>query len=104
MTDDTSARMVEAEQAEQAIRRFLKPALDTLKAEYLIKLADVAAKPMTANLRAGMEKLAIAIKVVDQVSGQLNALILDGNIARQDAERASRIADMTTEQARWASY
>lgn len=106
MTDDRtlSDRMVEAEQARDAFDRFMGPALATARADYLTKLADVAARPMSDPIRAGMEKLATGIKVVDEVEAQLRGLMMDGALAQRDARRASRLANLTTEERKWLSF
>jgi len=98
---DESLRLARAEQADAAMKQFLSPAFDVVRAEYLEKLGEIAAKPLTADMRAGMEKLALAVKVVDVVRAQLTSLIMDGKIAHADLRRADKIASLPTEKRRW---
>lgn len=101
---DEALRMARAEQAKAALGTYLAPAFDVCRADYLAKLAEIAAKPLTNDMRAGMEKLAIGIKVIDQVRGQIEALVMDGRVAEDDASRARNLAGMTTEARRWAMF
>lgn len=98
---DESLRMARAEQADAAMKQFLSPAFDVVRAEYLEKLAAIAAKPLTADMRAGMEKLALAVKVVDEVRAQLTGLVMDGRIAQADTARAAQIAALPVEKRCW---
>ena len=101
---DEALRMARAEQAEQALNQFLGPAFDVCRAEYMEKLAAIAAKPLSNDLRAGMEKLALAVKVIDEVRAQITGVVADGRFARADKDRARRIVELPTEKRRWANY
>jgi hypothetical protein len=101
---DEALRMARAEQADVALKQFLAPAFDVVRADYLEKLGEIAAKPLTADMRAGMEKLALAVKVVDEVRAQILSLVLDGSLARDGATRASQIAALPVEKRRWAGW
>lgn len=67
-------------------------------------LQALAVKPMSDNVRAGIEKLAVAVKVLDEVKSQVAGTITDGKVATHEAERTSRIAKLTTEQRRWTAW
>jgi glycyl-tRNA synthetase alpha subunit len=101
---EESLRMARANQAEQALTQFLAPAFDVVRTDYMEKLASIAAKPLTNDMRAGMEKLALAVKVVDEVRAQVTALVADGQVAQSDLRRASNIAELPSEKRRWALY
>lgn len=101
---DEAERMARAAQADAAMKQFLAPAFEVVRAEYLEKLAEIAAKPLTNDMRAGMEKLALAVKVVDVVRGQITSLILDGNLAQSDAKRISELDKLSPEKRRWAGF
>lgn len=101
---DEALRLARAEQANQALIQFLGPAFDVCRADYLEKLADIAAKPLTNDMRAAMEKLALGLKVIDVVRSQILSLVVDGNVAQSEARRASDLANMTTEKRRWAQF
>lgn len=99
---DEALRIARAEQAKVALSEFLAPAFSLVRTDYMEKLADIAAKPLTDGNRAGMEKLALAIKVVDQVRLQVEQVVNDGTVAGADKQRADKIADMPFEKRRWA--
>lgn len=101
---EEAIRMARAEQADTAIKQFLAPAFDVVRAEYLEKLADIAARPLTNDMRAGMEKLALAVKVVDVVRAQLTGLVLDGALARDTAQRLAELDKLSPEKRRWAGF
>lgn len=101
---DEALRMARAEQANAALTQFLAPAFDVCRAEYLEKLAEIASRPLTNDMRAGMEKLALAVKVIDAVRGQITGLVLDGNLARDTAQRTAQLDALTPEKKRWAGF
>lgn len=101
---DEALRMARAEQADTALKQFLGPAFDVCRADYLEKLAEIAAKPLTNDMRAAMEKLAVGVKVIDTVRAQIAGLVADGTFAQADAHRASELANLTTEKRRWAQF
>lgn len=103
MTEET-LRMARADQAEAALAQYLRPAFNVAHADYLQKLAEIAAKPLTNDIRAAMEKLALGLKVLKEVRGQVEALVIDGEVARADVKRADHLAGLTTEQKWWASW
>ncbi len=94
---DIPNRIADAEAARSAMDRWLGPAFDIVRADYLKKLVEVASKPMTADARAGMEKMAIAIKVVDAVQAQIMAVVNDGGVARNEHQYAEQIARIPVE-------
>lgn len=100
MTD--SERMARAEQAKQALGQFLSPAFDVCRQAYIDALADIASKPMYDKNRAAMEKLAVGIKVIDEVRRQIENVVADGSLARADNDRAKMLANLSTEKRRWA--
>jgi hypothetical protein len=104
MVSDEALRMARAEQANQALKQFLGPAFDVARAEYLEKLAIVASKPLTADLRAGMEKLALAVKVIDVVRSQIESLVADGGVARDTAARAAELDALSPEKKSWTKW
>lgn len=97
---DEALRMARAEQADAAIKQFLGPAFDVCRADYLEKLGEIAARPLTDANRAGMEKLALGVKVIDMVRSQIVAVIADGGLARSNKRGADRLANLSAE-ARW---
>lgn len=101
---DTTARMVEAEQAALAVKTYLKPALTLLRAEYGLMHLDIMQELERPEDTDRARKLALAMKVLNKVEQHLMGIILDGKIAQHKAERASEMADLTTDQRRWYEF
>ena len=101
---ETAQRIAEAEQAEAAFKRYVGPALNSLRADYLVKLAELAAQPLNEKVQQGIVNLSLAIRVAGEVEAQMRALMADGTIARQDAHRAAEIARMSPEERKWKNY
>jgi hypothetical protein len=97
---DEAARIARAEQAQAALNAFLGPAFDICRADYLEKLGEIASRPMTDANRAGMEKLALGVKVIDMVRGQITAVVADGGMARSSKRQADQLANLSAE-AKW---
>ena len=74
MVSDEAIRMARAEQANASLKQFLGPAFDVCRADYLEKLGEIAARPLTNDMRAAMEKLALGVKVIDEVRRQIEGL------------------------------
>ena len=99
--NDLSSRIVDGDAARQALASFVRPALDALRADYLAEMAQIAAKPLNNDLRAAIEKLALAIKVANEVQSQIEAIASDGKIALHDQRRADAVAGLSAERRRW---
>lgn len=102
MTDETD-RMVRAERVANAMT-VIAPYFDACRDSYLDGIAALAIKPMCDNVRAGIEKLAIGVKVLDEVRAQVASSIADGTVAEADTRRASNLASLSTEKRRWAQF
>lgn len=90
---ELSGRIADAEAARGALDRWLGPAFDVVRADYMEKLASIAAQPLPVHGVAQIEKLAIAVKVVDAVRAQIEAVAQDGKVARHDKTRADKLAE-----------
>jgi hypothetical protein len=93
---DTAVRMTEARAAQDALDQFLSPAFEVVRRDYAEKLMSIAAKPLTNDGRAAIEKLALAVKVVDEVKRQIEGIVNDGKVAEGEREHASRISKIPT--------
>jgi hypothetical protein len=102
--NDNALRMAEAEAADEAMKRFLRPAFTVVRDEYINRLRAAALKDLSLGAFTNMTNLSVALKVMDEVQAQLEALIADGKVAADDAGRASRIAAMSPEAVKWARY
>jgi hypothetical protein len=103
MSDET-LRMVEAEAANQALRKYLKPAFDKMRSEYYQSLAGVATRPLTQDNIAALQVLAVGIHNIDRLETDLAAIVLGGDIAAADAKRVAYLASLTPEKRKWALW
>lgn len=101
---DALARIADAEAAKAAWERFVAPALATIRADYMAKLTEEAIKPMEGRPLQAVQNLSIGLRITSEIEGQIKALILDGQAAQADADRARTLANMSPEQRRYASY
>lgn len=101
---DEAIRIARAEQASAALKQFLGPAFDVCRADYLEKLGEVAARPLTNDMRAAMEKLALGVKVIDEVRRQIESVIADGSVAASDKSRTDKLAGLNAEQRKWVAW
>jgi len=99
---DELERVAQAEQAKVAWNTFIAPALDTIRASYMARLTDEAVKPMEGRVLAAVQSLSLALRVTREVENQLKSIILDGEAARNDLDRAGRLARMGPEERRYA--
>lgn len=105
MTDAAPIERVgKSERAAAAMAEFIGPAFDELRGDYLEALAEAAAKALDDNLRANIEKMALAIKVLDAVRATVQSSIDDGKIAQQGIGAAEKIRRLSPEAKRFARY
>lgn len=88
----TADKIVFGEQARAAHDGFIQPAFDILRAQYAIKLADTASSEPWAHEK--ITALAHAIKVLDGVQGQVQSIVTDGKIERDNMKRAEQVANI----------
>lgn len=86
-----------ADQAKMALDH-LRPAFEAVEALYAARLRDVAVmEPWAADkLRA----LALAQKISEAVRGQIEAIVLGGEVAEQQIGRVKKIEAMSPERRR----
>lgn len=82
-------RAARAHRAKQAMEEFISPAFDYTRAEFINRMGmHAASKPWAVDeIRA----LALAVKVLDEVRGQVSACILDGEVAARDMIKAEQV-------------
>ncbi len=100
MTDLNDRERVErARRAKLALDEFLGPPIAAIEANYVEKMIAVAA---TTDPRGPemQERLGIAIKVVREIRGLIEAHVYDGEIAKAGMIRAERMDTMTDAQKR----
>lgn len=82
-------RIERARRADMAIDEFMGPAFEFARAAYMERLAQIAAvEPWATNK---ITNLAIAARVLDEVKGQIVAVIRDGDVAKSEMIRAEQI-------------
>jgi hypothetical protein len=89
LTDDLAARMADAEQAKQAMERWLSPAFDVVLADYLGRLDQLASTTPWDDKR--ITKVAMGVAIAKQVRRQIEAVIADGSIARAEYAHSKQI-------------
>ncbi len=104
MTDIPIDRVGRSERAAAAIAEFITPAFDELRADYIEALATAAAKALDDNLRSNIEKMALAIKVLDAVRSSVEAIVADGKVAQHQISASEQINRLRPEQQRFARY
>jgi hypothetical protein len=86
-------RMERGSRAQRAIEEFMQPAFDVVCSEYAARLKEVAARePWAANKIAA---LANALRIVEEVQGQIVGIVYDGEHARQGKTRAEKIEQLS---------
>lgn len=86
-------RITRGHNARRALDEFLMPAFEVVREEYLNRLEAIcSSKPWATNEIAA---LANARRVVDEVERQIMGLVLDGEMAKQDSDRAKRIEGLS---------
>lgn len=103
MTDNLS-RIAEADAAKAAWDRFIAPALATIRADYMAKLTQEAVKPMEGRALQAVQTLSLGLRVTEQIDAQMKSLIVDGQAAQADLDRAGELARMSPEARRFATY
>lgn len=104
MTDaNTLNRVIFASEAEQ-VMAIVGPKFDELRADYLNALAGYAATGLSDQLRANIEKMALAIKVLDTVRASVEAIVDDGKLAKAAMVGADAIERLSPEKRRFAKY
>jgi hypothetical protein len=98
MTDDLAARMADAEQAKQAMERWLSPAFDAVLADYLGRLDQLASTTPWDDKR--ITKVAMGVAIAKQVRRQIEAVIADGKVARNEHALASQLEAIPSEKRR----
>lgn len=82
-------RLAEAQSAEAALERYLRPAFEVVEREYAEKLIALAGE--TTGQEAKIARLSLAIKVARTVRTQIEALAADGAAAGTEMERLRQI-------------
>lgn len=81
-------RTARAHRAKAAMEEFVGPAFDYARHEFITRMGMHAAnKPWAVD---EIRSLALAVKVLDEVRGQISACIADGEVAGREMIRAER--------------
>lgn len=82
-------RIERARRADMAMEEFMGPAFEFARTAYMDRLAQIAAAEPWATDK--IAKLAIATRILDEVKGQIVAVIHDGDVAKSEMIRAEQI-------------
>src|SRR4051812_32411812 len=93
MTENAD-RIAIADQAQAAYERFLSPAFAVCREEYAAKLTKLYATVEDAKGERVRTKLALAIRVLDEVEQQIKAVIVGGDVARHEQRGVDKIASL----------
>jgi len=101
---DLNQRIADAEAAKLAWERYVAPALEAIRADYMVKLTENAERPMEGRALQAVQNMSLALRVTREVEAQIKAIMTDGDAARAELGRARRIADLSPEGRRFADY
>lgn len=89
-----SDRMARGERAKAAMAEFFGPAFEHVEQEYAERMIATAAStdPRAPEVIA---RLANGVKAARVVRGQIEAFIMDGKMAEEEAKRGAKIAQMS---------
>lgn len=92
-------RAERARRAAQAMKEFFEPAFDVVEQDYTQKIIDAAASsdPRTPEVIA---RLANGIKAMRSAKAMIVSIIMDGEVAQSEINRAERDEQLTAPQRR----
>lgn len=95
---NTAARIADAEQARQALDRWLGPAFAEIERDYADRIVSLAASEPWADKK--IAKVAIGLKIAREVRRQIEAVVADGKVARAEHAHARQIEAIPVEKRR----
>ncbi len=84
------AAIERSRRAQSALEKFVGPACEAARADYLAAMTQIAVNEPWATDK--ITKLAVAQNVIDMVEQHLRVAISEGKEAQRNADRAERIA------------
>lgn len=94
-------RIARGTRAKAVFDEFLAPMFDELDAEYSARIIEVANTELLFWRRTGkLTRLSDAIRTVRSLRSGMQALIIDGDAARSEKDRADKIRQMSEPQRR----
>jgi hypothetical protein len=103
VTDLTEGQRVErGRRAQAAWDEFLKPALEEIRNAYGDRIVEIAATELSRDKRTDkLTALSTALRILGQVEGGLQAIIVDGQVAHQSKLRAGEIEKLSSARRRF---
>lgn len=92
---DNAERIANAEQAQAALTRWLDPAFDHLVGEWTLRMSDIAATTPWETDK--IKNLAIAVRAAKEARAQIHAVVVGGQVAREDMKRQRQIENLSPE-------
>lgn len=97
----SSERKATSEHAQTAWDEFIGPMISELRAEYGSRIVEVANSELNRDKRSDkITALSNAVRILDTLDAGMQAIIRDGEVARQELLRAEKIEQMTKPQRR----
>lgn len=89
-------RIAKAQRAKAALDEFFAPVVDDLRAEYIARLLQVSTGTLGRNERSDKQTaLSTALKLLENLSASISAIIQDGDVARGELAKKERRLDLT---------
>lgn len=89
-------RIARATRAKMALDEFFAPVVDDMRAEYMSRLLSVSTGELRRNERSDKQTaLSTALKLLDNFSASLAAIIQDGDVAKAELAKKERRLDLT---------
>jgi hypothetical protein len=85
-----------AEQAALAWARFIEPAFEVVRSDYESKLTKLYGEVGDAKSDRACTKLALGVRVLNEVQSQIQALIMNGEVEKMNRRRADAVANLPT--------
>src|SRR5512139_2663770 len=94
-------RIAKAERATRAYDEFFAPELAMIRDTYKDRLVEIASTELSRDSRTDkITALSTAIRILDELENGIKAVMMDGDVARQERLRAEKIEQMTPSQKR----
>ena len=94
-------RIALAERATRAYDEFIAPLLIETRDVYAARIVEIASTELSRDKRTDkITALSTAIRILDELENGIKAVMMDGDVARNEQLRAEKIEQMTPAQRR----
>jgi hypothetical protein len=89
-------QIAKAERAQRAMDEFITPLLTETRDVYARRIVEIATTELGKESRTDkITALSTAIRILDELEQGIAAVLMDGEIAKQDRLRADKLENMT---------